>query len=140
MARNGNKTIETDGDVEAFLDAIADPRRKEETRAVVGMMADITGEPPRLWGSIVGFGSYRYRYDSGREGDSFMTGVAPRKQALTVYVMPGFELIESHLERLGPHSTGKSCLYIKRLDKVDMAVLRDLIAVSHAAMKDRYPR
>ena len=138
MAKNQNKTVATKGDVPAFLDNLPDARRAEETRAVVAMMQEVTGEQPVLWGSIVGFGSYHYKYDSGREGDFFMTGVAPRKTALTVYVMPGFSDYDALLEKLGPHSTGKSCLYIKRLEKVDMAVLREIVTRGYDWMRTKY--
>lgn len=139
MAKNENKTVATQSDVGAFLADIPDERRAEETRIVAEMMEVVTGQPPVLWGSIIGFDSYHYIYDSGREGDFFMTGVAPRKTALTIYVMPGFSEYEALLEKLGPHSTGRSCLYIKRLDKVDHAVLRELIARGYAWMQAKYP-
>ena len=140
MAKSQNKTAETDADVSAFLDSIADSRRADETRQVVALMAEITGEPPKMWGkTIIGFGSYHYKYDSGREGDNFLTGLSPRKQALTIYVMPGFSEYEGLLDRLGPHTTGKSCLYIKKLDKVDQDVLRELIERGYTWMKATYP-
>ena len=91
-------------------------------------MVEVTGEQPTMWGgSIVGFGTYHYRYASGREGDGPAVGFSPRKQALTIYVSEGFEAYDDLLARLGPHSTGKSCLYIKRLADVDEDVLRSLV-------------
>jgi hypothetical protein len=130
------KTRPHEGDVEAFLDAVADERRREDCRAVMAMMREVTGEAPRLWGpGMIGFGSYHYRYESGREGDWFLTGVAPRKGALTVYIMAGFDRYDELMARLGPHTTGRSCLYIKRLDAIDLDVLRELIdrSVRHTA-------
>lgn len=114
MAKSQNKTTQTEASVETFLNGVAHKRRADEAREIVEMMEDVTSEPPKMWGaSIVGFGSYHYKYDSGREGDSFMTGVAPRKAALTIYVMPGFSQYDDLLAKLGPHTTGQSCLYIK---------------------------
>lgn len=122
-----NKTKPTDADVGAFIDAVPDDRRREDARTVLSLMQDVTGEKPMMWGpSMVGFGSVHYRYDSGREGDMFAAGFSPRKNALTVY-LGGVEDRAQLLERLGPHTTGKSCLYIKRLDAIDLDVLRALI-------------
>ncbi|MCO5207271.1 MAG: DUF1801 domain-containing protein, partial [Anaerolineae bacterium] len=91
----------------------------------------VTGEPGALWGtSIVGFGTYHYKYASGREGDWFVTGFSPRKQNMTLYIMPGFEQYNDLLSKLGKHKTGKSCLYINKLDDVDLDVLRELVAQS----------
>jgi len=138
MARNQNKTVATDGDVGAFLDGLADRTRAEETRVVMGIMEGVTGAPPCMWGTIIGFETYHYKYDSGREGDFFMTGVAPRKQALTIYVMPGFSQYEALLARLGPHKIGKSCLYIKRLEEVDLSVLTEIIRAGYDWMTAKY--
>jgi hypothetical protein len=127
------KTTPTDADVDAFLDAIEDPQKREDSRALCRMMAEETGEPPKLWGtSIVGFGSYHYRYASGREGDWMALGFSPRKQNLTLYLMDGFSGYGELLERLGKHSTGKSCLYVKRLADVDEGVLREMVRRSYA--------
>ena len=107
---------------------------------LLDVFESIMDEPARMWGtSIVGFGSYHFKYDSGREGDWFLTGFAPRKQSLTLYVMPGFEHYEQLLARLGKHKIGKSCLYINKLADVDMQVLRELIAESVAHMRRSYP-
>lgn len=105
---------------------------------LVEIMGRATGAEPRMWGpSIVGFGSYHYKYDSGREGDWFLTGFSPRKQALTLYIMAGFERYDDLMRRLGRHSTGKSCLYVRRLDDVDLDVLTELVqaSVDHVAAK-----
>jgi hypothetical protein len=115
--------------VEEFLAAVPDAQRQADARRLCALMQEITGEPPTMWGpSIVGFGSYHYRYDSGREGDSPLAGFSPRKQHLVVYLVGGYETRHrSTLARLGPHKTGKSCLYLKRLSDVDVAALRELI-------------
>ncbi len=129
------KTKKNDADVGAFLDGIENEKRRAECRAVVELMADATGEPPAMWGgSIIGFGTYHYRYSTGREGDWMATGVSPRKQNLTLYIMSGFPSHEALLKRLGRHTTGKSCLYIKKLEDVDLDVLRQLVRESFARM------
>lgn len=134
------KTQDNDGDVGAFLDGVDNPTRQADARAVVEMMSDITGENPRMWGtSIIGFGTYHYRYASGREAEWMVVGLSPRKQALTLYLMDGYEGRDELLARLGPHSIGKSCLYIKRLDKVDGEVLKELITDSVARVRDASP-
>ncbi|HRY44069.1 MAG TPA: DUF1801 domain-containing protein [Thermoanaerobaculia bacterium] len=132
------KTKKTDASVEAFLDAVADPGRREDARAVLALMKRITGEEPKMWGpSIVGFGSYTYTYASGRTGDWPIAGFSPRKQALTLYVMPGFEKDADLMKRLGKHKTGKSCLYLNRLADVDAGVLEELVRRSVERMRNR---
>ena len=117
------KTKQNDANVGAFLDGIENAKRRKDCRAVVELMAEITGEPPTMWGdSIIGFGSYHYKYPTGREGDWMATGVSPRKQSLTVYIMTGFQRHEALMKRLGRYTTGKSCLYIKKLEDIDMDV------------------
>lgn len=134
------KTQPHDGSVEAFLDGIEHEGRREDCRAVAQLMREVTGEDPVLWGpSIVGFGSYHYRYGSGREGDWFLTGFAPRKTALTLYIMAGFPRFDELMERLGRYRTGKSCLYVNRLDDVDLDVLRELVTRSVEHMRAAYP-
>lgn len=126
-----NKTQANDGDVDSFVNSIADARLREDCRTVMALMRAATDASPRMWGaSIVGFGSYHYRYASGREGDSFFVGFSPRKQNLTLYLSYGFAEQADLLSRLGKHTTGKACLYIKRLSDIDQAVLRELIAQS----------
>ena len=139
MSRNQNKTQETDADAEAYLDAIGDPKRQRQCRSVADLMAKITRRPARMWGtSIVGYGSYHYVYDSGREGDFMLTGFSNRKQAITLYIMGGFSEYDDLLARLGPHKTGKSCLYVKDLDAIDMKVLGQLVRKSVAYMRKTY--
>ncbi len=125
------KTRPTDADVDAFLDAVPDEGRRADARRVRDLLHEVTGEPPVLWGtSIVGFGSTHLRYATGRELDWPVVAFSPRKGATTVYLVDGFEERTDLLERLGPHSTGRSCLYLKRLDDVDLDVLRELVAAS----------
>lgn len=123
------KTGRTGASADQFLAGVADPQRRADAQAVCALMTEATGAQPEMWGSsIVGFGSYHYRYASGREGDWPAVGLSPRKQYLTVYIPEGFDSYDALLGRLGPHSTGKSCLYIKRLSDVDAEVLRELVA------------
>jgi len=130
------KTQRNAGDVRAYLERVANQRRREDSLVVLDIMGEITGEAAEMWGSsIVGFGSYRYKYASGREGDWFLTGFAPRKQSLTLYIMPGFDRYESLMSRLGKYKTGKSCLYINKLDDVNLDVLKELIAASVERMR-----
>ena len=131
-----NKTQPTDADVDAFLDAVENDRRREDSRVLLELMREVTGEEPVMWGpSIVGFGRYHYRYESGREGDWFLAGFAPRKSNLVVYIMSGFPRHAELMEKLGKHRTGSSCLYINKLDDVDLDVLRELVrrSVEHVA-------
>ena len=129
------KTRPTDDDVAAFINNIADKQKRQDSQAILALMQDVTGAEPQMWGdSIVGFGSYHYKYASGREGDWFLTGFAPRKQNLTLYIMAGFEQYDTLLARLGKHKTGKSCLYLKRLADVDPNTLRELVQQSVAHM------
>ncbi|MGH7645591.1 MAG: DUF1801 domain-containing protein [Gemmatimonadales bacterium] len=130
------KTKRTSRSVTAFIDAIRDPERRRDCRSVLRIMKDVTKAQPKMWGtSIVGFGSYHYRYASGREGDWFRTGFSPRKQDLTLYLMAGFAGRDALMRTLGRYKTGKACLYIKRLEDVDLAVLTRLIrqSVKHTA-------
>ena len=134
------KTKPTKASVADFIDAVADPKKREDARAVAALMAEITGAPAQMWGaSIVGFGRCRYRYASGRKGEFFETGFSPRKQALTLYIMPGFSEYGGLLEKLGRHRLGKSCLYIKRLADIDLEALRELVTRSVQAIREKYP-
>ena len=134
------KTKQNAASVEAFLGAVGSDRRREDSFTVLELMKRITGEEPQMWGAaIVGFGSYRYRYASGRTGEWPRIGFSPRKQSLTVYVMPGFSGYDELLSRLGKHRTGKSCLYVNKLADIDMGVLEDLIRSALDAMREKYP-
>lgn len=122
------KTKRNKGDVEAFLNSLPDERKRQDSFTIMELMTQITGDEPAMWGdSIVGFGSYHYKYESGREGDWFVTGFAPRKQNLTLYIMSGFDEYDKLLGKLGKHSIGKSCLYIKKIEDVDVDVLKELV-------------
>jgi hypothetical protein len=127
------KTQQNDGDPRSLIDSIEDDRKREDAARLLRLMADATGEPPKLWGSaMIGFGSFHYRYASGREGDTMKVGFAPRKTALTLYGLQGHTRSEELLSALGTHSLGKGCVYLKRLDDVDPDVLRELVAHAHA--------
>jgi hypothetical protein len=130
------KTKANNQSVEAYLHSIEPQKKREDSFAIVALMQEISGEPPRMWGdSIIGFGSYHYKYASGREGDMPLTGFAPRKQNLTLYIMGGFDNYDELMGKLGKHTTGKACLYIKKLEDVDQTVLRELISQSVAHMR-----
>ena len=135
-----NKTKPHDGVVGEYLQTVENERRRTDCKTVIDMMTEITGEPAIMWGpSMIGFGSYHYKYDSGHEGDYFVTGLAPRKGALTIYIMPGYQNYAPILDRLGKHRKGKSCLYLNKLDDVDLDVLRELITAGVIDLKKLYP-
>ena len=134
-----NKTKETTASVTSFLNAIDDQRMRIDARKIAAMMRRATGTRARMWGSsIVGYGKYHYKYASGREGDSALVGFSPRKQNLAVYIMPGFAPFSKFMNKLGKYKTGKSCLYVRKLDDVDHDVLEKLIAESVKVMRKRY--
>lgn len=129
------KTQKNDGDVEAFLNSVAHEKRRTDSFKVLELMKEVTGEAPKMWGSsIIGFGRYHYKYASGREGDWFLTGFSPRKQSLTLYITAGFDEYDELMTKLGKYKTGKSCLYINKLEDVDQAVLKELVQKSAAHM------
>ena len=136
-----NKTTPTDQNVEQFLHRVDDERKRKDSFMLLDFMKQVTGMEPKMWGSsIVGFGSYHYKYESGREGDMILTGFSPRKQNLALYNLGGFEGYDDLLKKLGKHTTsatGKGCLYIKRLDDVDLPTLKRLIeeSVKHVKQK-----
>ena len=133
------KTRKTQASVAEFLYGIVDPARRADAGTVAALMQDVTGEPPAMWGpGIVGFGHCRLRYDSGRELDWMLVGFSPRKAALTLYIVPGFDAYEGLIARLGKFRTGKSCLYVKRLDDIDQTVLRELVRQSVDWMRVRH--
>ena len=135
------KTRPTQMRVADFIDAAPDAVRREDAKTLVALMSRITGEEPVMWGpSIIGFGSYHYRYESGHEGDACRLGFSPRKAELVLYVLNGSPEQEAQLARLGKHKTGKACLYIRKLADVDMAVLEEIIRGALASMDARYPR
>lgn len=132
------KTTKSAASVPEFLDAVADPKRRAEAAAVCALIQEVTGAEPAMWGSsIIGFGTYHYKYASGQEGDWPAVGLSPRKAALTVYLSSGFDGADDLLGRLGPHSMGKSCLYLKRLAAIDQDVLRELVGNAFAHLDGR---
>jgi hypothetical protein len=134
-----NKTKVTHVSVDTFLAGVPDGGKRADALALIDMMQAATGEKPRMWGpSIIGFGTYHYRYESGREGDSPLVGFSPRKAALVLYIVTGFKGAEPLLAKLGKHTTGKSCLYVKRLADVDLTILRKLVDQSVAAVRTKY--
>lgn len=129
------KTKPTRASVNDFLNTIEDQQRRKDCKSVMKLMAEITDAKPEMWGpSIIGFGRYLYKYDSGREAEWMMTGFSPRKSDLTLYIMGGFDQHPELMEKLGKYRTGKACLYIKKLDDIDLAVLRKLVAKSVSSM------
>jgi len=125
------KTKLNDGSVKDFLDSVEDEKKRKDSYHVLQIMQKITGEEPKMWGtSIIGFGNYHYKYKTGREGDWFVTGFSPRKQALTLYIMAGFSKYDELMQKLGKYKTGKSCLYVKKLEDIDESVLKQLISES----------
>jgi uncharacterized protein DUF1801 len=132
------KTKRTEASVEGFLQKIPDTDRRQDCLTVLQIMQKATRAEPKMWGAgIVGFGSYQYKYASGREGEWPLVGFAPRKGDLTLYIMPGFDRYGRLLSKLGKHKTGKSCLYIKRLSDVDLKVLEELVTAAVEAMNQR---
>ncbi|WP_299453044.1 DUF1801 domain-containing protein [uncultured Microscilla sp.] len=133
------KTKPNDQSVEAYIESIADEKKRADCKTIAELMETISGQPPVMWnGGIVGFGSYHYKYASGREGDWFLTGFASRKQSLTLYIMAGFDQYDELMEQLGKYKTGKSCLYIKKLEDIDQEVLKKLIKASILYLKKQY--
>ncbi len=130
------KTQPNDTSVEQFLNTVENDTKREDSFTILELMRQVTGSDPIMWGdSIIGFGTYHYKYASGREADWFLTGFSPRVQNLTLYIMSGFDEYDDLLGKLGKHSTGKSCLYVKRLENIDLDILKELIAKSVAHMK-----
>jgi hypothetical protein len=135
-----NKTKPTKLSVAAFIDALTDPARRADAKTLLKLMQSAAGEKPKMWGpSIIGFGSYHYRYESGREGDMPIIAFSPRKAATVLYGMTGFSDAASFLAKLGKHTTGKGCLYIKKLADVNQHVLEALVVKSLAAKLARHP-
>ena len=134
-----NKTKQTKASVAAFLNAVDDPRKRADAKKIAAIMRRATGNNAKMWGSsLVGYGKYHYKYDSGREGDFMLTGFSPRKQNLAIYIMPGFKDFDALMKKLGKYKTGKSCLYIRKLEDVDEKVLEQLITRSVKVMRKRY--
>jgi hypothetical protein len=141
MAKDTNKTIATPVSADAYIEAVADGRQREDARKIAAMLARLTGDKAIMWGpSIIGFGNYHYKYDSGREGDMCRIGFSPRKGQTVIYVVDGYANKDDLLAKLGKHKTGQSCLYIKKLADVDETVLEEICSRSLAHMDAKYPR
>jgi hypothetical protein len=140
MTKAENKTQATVTRVEDFVTGIADENQRADARSLIAMMTRLSGEPATMWGpSIIGFGRYRYRYDSGREGEMCRIGFSPRKGQTVLYLIDGFEGHAEVMSKLGKHKTGKSCLYVKRLSDINLVVLEDMCRSSLAYMAAKYP-
>ena len=136
----GNKTVANDASVRAYLDAIPDAARRSDCEAIAAIMERVTGAPPVMWGpGIVGFGSYHYTYESGREGDAPLTGFASRKGDISIYLDCDAPALQAFRDTLGRHKMGKACLYVRRLADIDTGVLGELLDASVAATRQRYP-
>lgn len=135
-----NKTRPSDANVETYIAAISDEQKRDDCRSLASLLQQITGEPPILWGdSIIGFGQYHYEYDSGHQGDAPLIGFSPRKREFAIYIMSGFEPLQSHLNKLGKHKTGKSCLYVKRLSDINLKALAELMTESLKLTRMHHP-
>lgn len=135
------KTARNSNSVKAFLEGIENENKKKDAFDLLAIMTEETGCEAEMWGdSIIGFDSYHYQYESGREGDWLMSGFSPRKQNFSLYIMPGFSQYDDLLAKLGKHKTGKSCLYINKLADVDEKILRRLVKKSVQAMRKKYPK
>ncbi|MEY3398210.1 MAG: hypothetical protein RL220_804 [Bacteroidota bacterium] len=134
------KTKPGDQSVQEFIQSVDNLQRRTDAELLLHLFNEVTGLDPVMWGpAIVGYGTYHYKYDSGREGDWMITGFSPRKQNMSVYIMDGFDAHASLLEKLGKYKTGSSCLYVNRLTDIDLAVLKKIIAASVKNMKKKYP-
>lgn len=133
------KTRETDNSVKDFINTIEHERKKEEALELLEIFEEVTGEKARMWGtSIIGFGKYHYVYESGREGDWMITGFSPRKTKHSLYIMSGFDQFDELMSKLGKYKTGKSCLYVNKLEDINIPVLKELINRSAVYIKDKY--
>lgn len=139
MARSDNKTKPTRQRPEDFIASIENETRRSDAMRLLALFRETTSLAPKMWGpSMIGFGRYHYKYESGREGDFMLTGFSPRKSSLVVYIMPGYRDMSEPLSRLGKHKLGKSCLYINKLADIDEAVLQEIIRDGVQYMRARY--
>ncbi|WP_022695690.1 DUF1801 domain-containing protein [Ponticaulis koreensis] len=140
MAKAENKTKATNVSPESFISTVEHDVRRADAKLLLDLFADVTQLVPRMWGpSIIGYGRYHYKYESGREGEFMMTGFSPRKANQVIYIMPGYTDHSAILDRIGKYKIGKSCLYINKLADIDLDVLRELITAGFEDMKSRYP-
>lgn len=134
------KTKPTEQSIESFLDNVADEQVRDDCYALIKLMKKVTGSAPKMWGpGIIGFGRYHYKYESGHEGDSCLTGFSPRKQNISLYVMPGASEHTDLLKKLGKHKAGKGCLYIKKVEDIDLGILEKLVSGSVKSLQKKYP-
>lgn len=134
-----NKTQPTDKSVKTFIDSIDDQQKRADSYSLLALMKEVTGCEPKMWGpSIIGFDQYHYKYESGREGNFLKVGFSPRKRELSIYLMCSFEKQAETMKKLGKHRTGKSCLYVKRLEDIDLDVLKDLVQESVKFVDEKY--
>ncbi|MEL7487759.1 MAG: DUF1801 domain-containing protein [Pseudomonadota bacterium] len=139
MAKAENKTAPTAASVASFIDGVENETRRRDAKTALALFKKVTGEKPKMWGpSIIGFGEYHYKYDSGREGDMLNVGFSPRKANMVMYVMGSLGDDEPLLKTLGKYKTGKACLYVNRFEDIDLAVLEKMIAKSYKATKKKY--
>lgn len=139
MAKAENRTRPTEVSPAEFVAAVGHDTRRADSEVLLGWFEEVTGYTPKMWGpSLIGYGRYHYKYDSGREGDMLITGFSPRKANLVLYIMPGYRDLSDKLARLGKHKIGKSCLYINKLADIDMYVLREIVEDGLAYMKENY--
>jgi len=139
MAKASDKTAPKSTSPKKFIATVEHPTRRQDAETLLAWFEEVTGLKPAMWGeTIIGYGRYHYKYESGREGDSMLTGFSPRKSSLALYIMPGYQDMADKLERLGKHKIGKSCLYINKLDDVDMEVLREIVTDGVAYMHEHY--
>jgi hypothetical protein len=141
MVKYELKTKLNDANVEKFLGSITDEKKREDSLTILGLLKKVTKEEPKMWGSaIIGFGTYRYKYSSGQEGDWMCAGFSPRKQNISIYLMGGIERFGALMKKLGKYKAGKACLYINKIEDVDMKVLRELMKESYDYMVKQYPK
>lgn len=135
-----NKTKPTDADIKAFIESVENERRRNDAKILVKLMKRATSMKPRLWGeNLIGYGHYNYKYKSGHGGEYFLTGFSPRKAATSIYIMPGFKPYADQLAKLGKHKHSVSCLYVTRLENIDLDILEEIVKDSVARMKATYP-
>lgn len=137
-SNTANKTQPTQQTPASYLTSLSASEQKQ-AKKLLNIFKEATGMKPVMWGNMIGFGSYHYKYDSGREGDMFATGFAIRKSGPTIYIMPGYEDYADMLKNIGPHKLGKSCLYVKNLEKIDLKVLQKLIKAGLKDLQKKYP-
>lgn len=140
MAKSTNKTTETTASVTGFIDAVADETKRDDSRFLIKIMKELTGHDAKMWGpSIVGFGTYHYKYESGREGDAPLVGFSPRKAEISIYLNTEFPDKAKLLQQFGKHRAGAGCIYVKKLQDIDIAVLKKMIKASVESIRKLYP-